>query len=703
MALNAHLFLGDVLPAGVQQHLSWYLGGAILAIALAVGLSDLLRLSAKRIWAISGVCFDESIRRRILWITPLAILGIIIVSQLQRPFDEQDAIRQTIKICLFATGLLVVTSAIILACTNLPREIENRVIYTVVTKPTTRLEIVLGKVLGFARVSLAMLLIMGAFSYGYLLFCSWDMQRYIAQRISAPGLPASQKQTLEHYQKNGLLNARTLADPTDIEVFGAVPQPGATQWVLAGDGVGSFQVPFDLSKQDVTPGTAPDAIPGSEGLMVQVKVGYHPTAGTANEDSATAAPTTESGSVPYYGPYVIPPEKRKAMMASVEPQSNPSLGVEVLDENMHSIGGATNPISNRGLEVPAKNVLTTVTAFIPPNVAGAMAGRRTYIRVTGMSPKAAYFTVKDPVTLQVRGAGESLRRLEPTNTTPTFQSRAGSFGQQLRGLAHSNGAVAIYAYRGAGYLGSEPRVTFEAKFGIERSGFDLDAAAYYEDEPTAMTVRVRNRNTNTISPAITIYPESNRPTFFQVPASEVAGGNFDVLLRCETPGHFIGLQDASLAMVTAREPFVANLVKSLLILWLMSILVTAVAIFSSTFLSWPIAVVLTLLILLGHWGVQELGDATAPGIGNQIVNDLGLTQSAPAKAVSATVERLSGMLNFLSTILPDINRFAALEDIERGVTISGERLAAAAAVAAGFAIPLIALAYVILKHKEVAP
>ena len=61
----------------------------------------------RRVWAISSVCFAESIRRRVLWITPLAIIGVVIVAQLQRPIDEQDAIRQTMKFCLFTTGLLV--------------------------------------------------------------------------------------------------------------------------------------------------------------------------------------------------------------------------------------------------------------------------------------------------------------------------------------------------------------------------------------------------------------------------------------------------------------------------------------------------------------------------------------------------------------------------------------------------------------------
>jgi hypothetical protein len=109
------------------------------------------------------------------------------------------------------------------------------------------------------------------------------------------------------------------------------------------------------------------------------------------------------------------------------------------------------------------------------------------------------------------------------------------------------------------------------------------------------------------------------------------------------------------------------------------------------------------LILLGHWGVQQLGDATQPGIGNQIVTDLGLQESAPAKAVSATVEQLSWILNFMSRILPDISKYTAVEDIERGVTVSMQRLQEALMVTLGFGIPLTVLAYVVLKNKEVAP
>src|ERR1700710_321173 len=169
MSAPPPIFLALDLPPAIANNLTWILGGLIVVIGLfVVGLKDVIRFAFRRVWAISGVCFDESIRRRILWITPLAIIGVIVISQLQKPSDEQDAIRQTTKFCLFATGFVVTISTIILACTNLPREIENRVIYTVVTKPTTRLEIILGKIVGFARVSAAILLIMGLFTFGYL-------------------------------------------------------------------------------------------------------------------------------------------------------------------------------------------------------------------------------------------------------------------------------------------------------------------------------------------------------------------------------------------------------------------------------------------------------------------------------------------------------------------------------------------------------
>src|SRR5690349_18028575 len=192
------MLIAQSASEGIMGNFGWIIAGIIILVGVALGWQDLLRFNPKRIWAISSVCFRESMRRRVLLVTPLAMLGVIAVSQLAHPSDEQDTIRQTTKYCLFASGIVVVVATLILACTSLPKEIENRVIYTIVTKPTTRLEIVLGKSLGFARTSAAILLVMGIFSYIYLQVNAAQLSSAIRSRLAVLPEADSSRDTLEH-------------------------------------------------------------------------------------------------------------------------------------------------------------------------------------------------------------------------------------------------------------------------------------------------------------------------------------------------------------------------------------------------------------------------------------------------------------------------------------------------------------------------
>ena len=85
----------------------YVVGAAVVIGALLYGVRDIARLSVARVGAIGSVSFAESIRRRVLWVTPVAIVGILAVAQFLDPVDPQDALRQTTKVCLFATGLVM--------------------------------------------------------------------------------------------------------------------------------------------------------------------------------------------------------------------------------------------------------------------------------------------------------------------------------------------------------------------------------------------------------------------------------------------------------------------------------------------------------------------------------------------------------------------------------------------------------------------
>jgi ABC-type transport system involved in multi-copper enzyme maturation permease subunit len=712
----------------LSHQVGWILFVVAVLVGVGVGAADMGRFRWRRVSAVSEVVIIEAWRRKIWLVTPIAFLGVVVVSQLQKSYDEQDAIRQTIKFCVFATGLVVAMTTIILACTNLPREIENRVIYTVATKPTTRLEIVLGKVWGFAKVSFLILLIMGTLTWGYMSLREWNLRKAIATRLSGSDVStAASSDTLKYYRDAGLLFAKKQEEPDALQIFARLPEETGPRRYFFGGGEGTVQVGFDIDAGAITPPGSDK--PAPDGLLVAAMVGYvkkgattqpaatapapAATAATAAAQATTQAATTGPTTVPYYGPFVMSPEQRAKIMAGVTgPALEPTIGIDLVDANHETVGGATPIGPVKVIELTNRNGLSQVQALISPKLTETLKSGRYYIRVTGQSDVEYYVDLQatpEPVKLIVAQANGQLAEIQPIRNprdetqpaVPIFGTRSGSFGEQLRG-GKDHAPTAVYRFRDAAVRARDGKAPLEFRAGIERSGSDApeDFAG-----PTEVAVRVKKIGGKPDDAAAeqVIRPESNRPIVFTVPADIVADGNFDVQMRTLTAGDFVGLKPNSLVLVTATQPFAWNLLKSMLILWLMSILITTIAIFTSTFLSWPIAVVFTLVILLGHWGVEQLGDALQPGIGAQVVTDMGIKDPAKAKAFQASIEKLSWALNAFSSILPDISKYAAVEDIERGISIPWVKMREALGVTLGFGLPLVLLSYVVLKNKEVAP
>lgn len=671
------------IPQVVEQNLGWLVAAVVVVLGLLVyGFRDLLRFSPTRVWAISSVNFAESIRRKVLWIIPLAILGVIMVTQFQKAVDPQDAIRQTIKFSLFATGMLVVIATIILACTNLPREIENRVIYTVVTKPTTRLELVLGKVVGFARISATILLIMGLFTWGYLQFRAHNFRNEIVAELESGRINELEKNTLAHYAEPGaLLAARELVEPQRTDFYARMPAADdERRWMVPMEQ--EILVPFLVTAADLTPPGSP--VPGPEGVEIVLE-------GLGYEKMSPQAPRKNS-------PDQDPP---------------PHVTVSIADANRNSLisyrsltggfkqlppPGSTEP---QQVTIPADSVASLYNAADPdrPNLF--------YVVIQGVSRDVIFSAGDRPAHLRVSSGPGPAKIIEPVPgpdgevAPPLFRSRMGRYGPSVPGDPSGDGILALLQYRGV-ELGQQSggAVPFELRAGIERSGDETRV----DNEFTRLRVQVRNPQTGDLSEPVEVTTENNRPTFFTLPGQSLPeSGDFDLVVRTLTEGHFVGIRSDSLRVVTGIQGFAPNLFKSLFILWLLTLLVIVVSIFCSTFVSWPIAIVLTSLILLGHWGVEQLGDTTRPGIGNLVATQLGLEDASANRVVSETVERLTRFLNVVSAVLPDISKFSAVEDIEEGITIPPPRMAEALQVLAAFGLPLTVLAYVFLRNKEVAP
>ena len=129
---------------------------------------DVTQLSGRRVWAITWHAVIESLRRRILVVFGVFAL-LFLFAGWYLPSRPTEQVRVYVSFVMMSSMLIAMIAVVLLAAMSLPGDIRSQTIHTVVTKPIRRLEIVLGRVLGFTIVASALLLVMGLFSYIYLI------------------------------------------------------------------------------------------------------------------------------------------------------------------------------------------------------------------------------------------------------------------------------------------------------------------------------------------------------------------------------------------------------------------------------------------------------------------------------------------------------------------------------------------------------
>lgn len=128
---------------------------------------DLPRFSLRRTWGVARLAIMEAIGNRVL-VGFAVFIVLLLVAGLFLDVNNNNPSRVYLSFVLWATTLLVLAMALFLSAFSIPNDIKNRTIYTVVTKPIRASEIVLGRILGFATVGTAMLVLMGIISYVFV-------------------------------------------------------------------------------------------------------------------------------------------------------------------------------------------------------------------------------------------------------------------------------------------------------------------------------------------------------------------------------------------------------------------------------------------------------------------------------------------------------------------------------------------------------
>lgn len=163
VALGALILSFIVLTARYGPHKA----GDVIFKVIVTGTADLLFISPRRVFALARLAVQESIRRRVL----IGFLVFIVVLAFAGWFlnpGETDPAKLYLSFVMTSTTYLVLLLSLLLSAFSLPADIQNRTIYTIVTKPVRASEVVLGRTLGFVAIGTGLLAVMGVFNYVFV-------------------------------------------------------------------------------------------------------------------------------------------------------------------------------------------------------------------------------------------------------------------------------------------------------------------------------------------------------------------------------------------------------------------------------------------------------------------------------------------------------------------------------------------------------
>ena len=164
--------LGAVVAAAVAWLVQAVLHGPLAAgdrvyRGLLSGIADIAGTSWRRVWALSRLAIQESLRRNVLVVLGLFAVIILFAGWFLDPASVNPG-KLYLGFMLAATNTLACLVTLVLSAFSLPADIKSKAIQTVTTKPVRTGEIVLGRFLGFATVGTALIAVMGVAGWAFV-------------------------------------------------------------------------------------------------------------------------------------------------------------------------------------------------------------------------------------------------------------------------------------------------------------------------------------------------------------------------------------------------------------------------------------------------------------------------------------------------------------------------------------------------------
>ena len=165
------------------------------------GVAELFQISPRRVLAIAGLSFKESVRHRVL-VAFLVFIAILLFAGWFLDTKSTNPGRLYISFALTSTNYLILALALFLSAFSLPTDIKNRTIHTIMTKPVRAWEIVLGRIIGFCAIGTVLLATMGLFCWGFILRGLSHSHTIVAEQVKDSEVIAGGKEGFTSYDDN---------------------------------------------------------------------------------------------------------------------------------------------------------------------------------------------------------------------------------------------------------------------------------------------------------------------------------------------------------------------------------------------------------------------------------------------------------------------------------------------------------------------
>jgi hypothetical protein len=220
-------------PSGPGTPLSWqdgliygarlsatYMGYIVFVKVLAMVLREIVAVRFRRLYSIARVSIIEANRRMgAIWVVITIFLVVLAFTHwFLTPPRAAEMGRLFVGTLLLLCSLLLTIMVTLLTPLSLPTDIQQQTIYTVVSKPVRRIELIWGRMLGFMAIVTVLVAVFGGISLAYL----W---RTVNGTIQATEQAAIKEEKIGNMTQAKLL--REQADQLRTRMAARVPVKGS--------------------------------------------------------------------------------------------------------------------------------------------------------------------------------------------------------------------------------------------------------------------------------------------------------------------------------------------------------------------------------------------------------------------------------------------------------------------------------------------